>query len=764
MESYITAIKDERNNSMHGLPEITTQEFFNKAHKLRKLFHEALRTAKIKYQVSDAGFNDIINIMNDKLDEAMLEVLGEKDLLSFNIGTLRQDLIQESNKVMKQHFLNSLNIDPMSFLTDTKLNLHVEKVFTEITMTRGSTGVRRDLRYENIIKDTRSGLGSSQSQVLLVEGIAGSGKTTFIKLVIGEWLKENKDRIITGLDYYDLLLCIQCRERKIDSLHCLLNNEVPDVFLKFRNLVLHLIKNCKILFLIDGLDESNEDSEKLIDDILTQMKTVNGCTLLFTSRPEGFTSFKSNIPQEYQVSCLEIIGIPEASRASFVRRYHEEIKQQIGDTKNTEELVENVQQVLEREHFRLPLNMVFLTWIYIHDPCAITTTTTQTQLYHSTYQLCLQKLLNRLTCHTTTRNSDRQTLETNLKQPMGAIQKESLVALWRSRVTFDHEAETSIREACSEQNIPTKELFSAFLTLKANRTHLREIAQYSAPHKGLQEFYAAMHIVTHPRLQTSSASIRDILEETLGKINEKLGRIQYVLYHVAGMLPLQPNPVPHTITNELLDMLFDSGMNVREQWLNLVEDTRANTTVLQRIAHYFCASISERDMLEELEEKLERQEKKEQKRQEEKKKEREKKTRGKKWEANAGNENKNMEFQKEHINVDKNKEKEIEMENDFVKKDEKKKITKERYGNKDSNILPVLIRDSRLESLIALLPLLSRTCDVRVEFENDPGLHTENLLSAISSHTCISMTVMSHFKEPDPAVTTDHLMKQVLPR
>ncbi|KAK8386560.1 hypothetical protein O3P69_010890 [Scylla paramamosain] len=793
MEYYITAIKDERNNSMHGMRDITTQEFLNTAAKLRTLFHEALRTAKMRYKISDAELNGKIKNINDKLDKAMLEVLGEEDLLSFYIAQLRQDLIQETNKVLRKHFLNSLNIDPMSFLTDTKLKLHVEKVFTEIIVTRASTGVRRYLRYENLIKDARSGPESSQPQILLVEGIAGSGKTTFVTLVTGEWLKDSKDRIVTGLDYYDLLLRIQCRERKITSLNCLLKNEVPDVFLKFRTLILPLIKNCKILILVDGLDESNEDSEKLIDDILTQMKTVKGCTLMFTSRPEGVTSFKNKIPLDYQVSYVKLIGIPEACRVAFVRRYHEEIKHQIGDTQNTEKLVENVQQVLEKEHFRLPLNMVFLTWVYIYDPCAITTTTTQTQLYHNTYQLCLQKLLNRLACNTITRNSDRQTLETDLKQPMGAIQKESLLALWRSRVTFDHEAEVRIRNSCLKQNIPPNELLSAFLTLKANRTHLGTIIQYSAPHKGLQEFYAAMHIATHPKLKTSSASIRSVLQETLGKLDENLGRIQNVLYHVAGMLHLPPNTstVSETITNEVLDMLFDSGMNVREKWLDLVEDTRGNIAVLHRVAPYFVASIPERHMIEQLEEKLVGQkEKEEQKRQEEERKkkeeeeEREEEMRKKELEEKTGN--KKMEVKEEHINVNKKKEEqekemkerkeekgkkkenieEMEMKEDnyYVKEDGmKKKTMEESYSDKDGNILPVLIGDIRLERLIALLPLLP-PCDVCIEFEKDPGLHMESLLSAISRHTCISVTVMSHFKEPDPAVNSDYLMRQVLPR
>lgn len=788
MEYYITAIKDERNNSMHGEREITTQTFLTTATELRKLFHEALRTAKIRYNISNTELNNKIKNMTEKLDKVMLEVLGEEDLLSFKIGPLRKDIIQESNEVLKEHFSKSLNIDPMSFLSDTKLNIHVDKVFTEITVTRGSTDVRRDLKYEHLIKDARSGPGSSRPQVLLVEGIAGSGKTTFVTLVTGEWLKASQDRIIAGLEDYDLLLRVQCRERTITSLNCLLKNQVPEVFLKFRDLILPLIKNCKILILVDGLDESNEDSEKLIDDILTQMKTVNGCTLMFTSRPEGFTSFKSKIPPDYQVSCMEITGIPEAYRALFIRRYHEEIKSQIGDTENTEKLVENVQHVLEKEHFRIPLNMVFLTWVYIHKPRAITTTTTQTQLYHITYQLCLQKLLNRLACHTTTRSSDRQTLEMNLQQPMEAIQYESLLALWRSRVTFDDEALSHIRDSCSKQNIPQKELLSAFLTLKVNKTYFGTNAQYSAPHKGLQEFYAAMHIVTHPKkkLQDSSVSIRDILQETLGEIDENLGRLQNVLYHVAGMLHLSPNTVSQTKTNEVLHLLFNSGMNVREQWLDLVEDTRGNIAVLHGVAPYFAASISERDMVEQLEEKLGQEKKEEQRRQEEEKQNKEEEVE-RKSEIKKDVEQKSMgenmmEGNKEEINVnqceeeqdremkdtkeEKGSNEEIEMEEEhyYIKEGGKKKKTlKERYNDKDGSIHPVLICDVHFESLIALLPIL-KPCDVRIEFEKDPQLHIKGLLSAITSHTCISVTVMSHFKEPDPAATTDHFLKQVLPR
>ncbi|XP_063849533.1 uncharacterized protein LOC135093870 isoform X2 [Scylla paramamosain] len=740
MEYYVTAIKDERNNSMHGVPEITTQEFLDTAAKLRKLFHDALGAAKIRYRRSDAELTAKIQEVNDEFYKVMLEVLGEDDLLMYCGPQLKQSLILETNKVLKEHFMNSLNLDPMSFLNDIKLHIHVQKVFTEIKVTRGRIrGEGESFKYENLVEVARSGPKPSEPQVLFVEGIAGSGKTTYVTLVTDEWLRDAKDRTITGLDYYDLLLRVQCRERKIISLYSLFENEMPDVFLKFRSLALPLVKQCKILILIDGLDECNEDSEKLIDDILTRMKTANGCTILFTSRPEGITRFISRVPHMYQVSYIELIGIPKSCRALFVRRYHEEIKQKIGDTQDTEKLVEKVHEVLKKEHFRLPLNMVFLTWIYIHDPSAITTTTTQTQLYYSTYKLCQQKLLDRLARHSATRSSDRRELEIRLKDPMETIQFESLLALWRSQLTLEAEAEDHIRISCKTHGIPHAELLSAFLTLKAKKTHLGIIGQYSAPHKGLQDFYAAMHIATHRKLGSTSATVKEVLQEALGKLDKGLRPLQNVLYHVAGLLHLPPSMVTQTVSEELLrtitreivDMLYESGLRMRERWLDLVEDTRVNPTVLRRVAPYFAAQDKYEYVFtfNEIEEDVK--------------------------ETEGTNVEKKIDKQDQNIEEEKSKEKQTR---------NKGKIKTD--GSNPSfpkKIKTVGIYDTRIDCSLPLILLLP-PCEIKILLEQDPGPRMADLINATRHHFCISLLLSHHFRKPNPAGTSDQLLQHMLPR
>ncbi|KAK8392163.1 hypothetical protein O3P69_017635 [Scylla paramamosain] len=793
MEYYVTAIKDERNNSVHGPREITTNEFLDTSVRLRKLFHDALGAAKLRYGRPDAELTSKIQEVNKEFDEVMLEVLGEKDLLAYYGPQLKQDLIRVTNEALKEHFLNSLNIDPMSFLSNTKLHLHVQKVFTEIKVTRGrARGEGKDLRYEKLVETARLGPRPTQPQVLLVEGIAGSGKTTLITLVTGEWLKDAKDRTIAGLGYYDVLLRVQCRERKITSLNCLLENDVRDAFLKFRRLVLPLIKNCKILMLIDGLDEVNEDSEKLVDDILTQMKTVNGCTVLFTSRPEGITKFIGRIPQEYQVSYIYLIGIPKSCRTLFVRRYHEEIKYQIGDTQDTEKLVEKVHQVLEKEHFRLPLNMVFLTWVYIHDPSAITSSTTQTQLYYSTYQLCQQKLLDRLARHSATRSSDRRILETCLKEPLKTLQHESIWALWHSQLIFEAEAEKRITVSCTNQGIPHEELLSAFLTLKAKRTHLGIIVeQYSAPHKGLQDFYAAMHIVTHHKLTSSSATVRGVLEEVFGTLDKKLNLLTNVLYHVVGLLHLLSDIVLQKIIEEVVDMLYECGMKTREQWLDLVEDCRNNIDLIRLVAPYFATCRSEIDP-DETKKEIEKEEEEEQEEEEETEEEQEDLEEEEEEEEDEDeDEEEEEEEEEEEQNIEKSEEerkakqrkderemgkgseeKEVEKGKtaNIEKEERKDKITEDKDGDSDDIILtfrkeisPVRIEDTNIKILILLLPHLP-PCEVHIDYDNDPGTSTDELIPVMSRHVCTSLSLQHHFRNLDPTTTSDLFLQQILPR
>lgn len=591
MESYISAIKKYRNDVYHGTLEITHSDFLQIAAELRHIFVSALNAAKKRYNKPDAEVDQQINKVHDDIDRITQEVLGEDDLMTFCGNRLSQDLIHEVNDVLKTQFQNEVNIDPIAFLAGVNLRLHVQKVFTKIKIKVGDRSKEGTvINYLDLLSVANDDRSNAMPKMLLVEGVAGSGKTTLLTLITDEWLKFEQDRSFRGLDHYELLLKVQCRDRAITTLKSLLEKHVSTVFLKYRNFVLPLIKKCNVLVLIDGLDEANEDSERLLSDILEEMKGVPGCTLLCTSRPEKLSVLSSKINSKFHISYIELLGIPESSREQFVVRYHEEIKRQIDGDPNTDALVQKVRELGSRELFRLPINLVFFTWLYHHNPSAITMTTTHTQLYHMTHQLSVEKLLDRLTHHPITKRRDRRTLETCSRYCLEIVYLESLLSLTEDRLSLERKAEDRIRDVCISQGIPPLELLSAFFCLKTARSYLGMKEQYSVPHKGMQEYFAALHIVNHSSMEDNSGNIRRVLKSTLGTQEVELSLLQDVLQHVAGLLHLLKPNAPESVSVEVVDLLQESGVRCRKQWLDLLEDTEAAPAVLHRVAHHFMIS------------------------------------------------------------------------------------------------------------------------------------------------------------------------------
>ncbi|MPC09300.1 hypothetical protein E2C01_001908 [Portunus trituberculatus] len=591
MEHFISAIKRCRNDVYHGTLEMSDRDFLQTAAKLRLIFIGALSAAKHKYNRSDAELTSKTQWVEYNLDEIAQEILGENDLITFCGDRLKQDLTHEVNDSLKIQFQNAVNIDPMAFLVGVDLRLHVQKVFTKVRVRSGDRhGEGTLINYLDLITVAKNDSKSGMPQVLLVEGVAGSGKTTLLTMVTDEWLKLEQDRFFKGLDQYDVLLKVQCRDRAITTFRSLLEKHVSSVFLKYRNLVLPLIKKCNVLILIDGLDEANEDSERLLTDILEEMKGVPGCTLLCTSRPERTSIFSRRIHFKFNISFIELLGIPESSREKFVRRYHEEIKRQTQGVYDTEALVQKVQELRGRELFMLPLNLVFLTWVYHHKPSAVTTTTTQSHLYHIVHQLSVEKLLDRLEHHPMSKARDRRDLERCIRECLDTIYHESILAFAEERLTLNKNAEDNIRTSCITQGLPPSELLSAFFCLKATRTYLGMQEQYSTPHLGMQEYYAALHIVNHSSMANASGSIRDVLKLTLNALDINLSMFQNVLQHVAGLLHILNSSVSEVVSVEVVDLLQESGVRCRTQWLDLVEDTGAAPMVLRRVAHHFMIS------------------------------------------------------------------------------------------------------------------------------------------------------------------------------
>ncbi|XP_069937007.1 uncharacterized protein [Cherax quadricarinatus] len=487
MEYYITAIKNMRNNVLHGQLAVIDEKYKETLNNLRELLTGCFKTSGEKYGRDQDEVNKEVKHMNDVLDKITTEILVGDDILMYCSDKVKRHMINDSRDKLKEIFQSISYVNPVSFIT-SDFKLKVDKIFVDIEVKHGQRGRQgQHISYQHLLKlaqttavqqyykqylsqqqqqyhvsvSTPCTSTDSQQQyqttavpctrtasqqqgtstpphIILVEGVAGSGKTTLVTLVIDEWTQGGQGNI-SDLDNYELLLWVQCRDPTMTCYQQLLDRLMPEVAIKFKDILPKLMKLCKILIIIDGLDEDNESSRRLVQSLLQEFKYCSNIAFLCTSRPEKVENFRRTIPAEYTVQHATLHGISRTNVEQFVRLNHQEITKQTGNNRNTEELVRRVMKSEGlQEHLRLPMNLILMIYIWDHDPDQLNlTSVTHTELYYNIHQLCKHKLIHRLTNHQDTKNMDDTELTDKVNTILMNIYKTSLESLSRDQLDLE---------------------------------------------------------------------------------------------------------------------------------------------------------------------------------------------------------------------------------------------------------------------------------------------------------------------------------------
>nr|XP_053656403.1 uncharacterized protein LOC128705201 [Cherax quadricarinatus] len=198
------------------------------------------------------------------------------------------------------------------------------------------------------------------------------------------------------------------------------------------------------------------------------------------------------------------------------------------------------------------------------------------------------------------------------------IYKTALETLSRDQLDLEVNTSENLKRKCKQLCLPYKEVLSAFLCLRPTWTMLGIKERYSAPHKGIQDYFAALYIVNNlinPQYSTptsasgtsatflsiwrewkqyikaaispSPVSIRGVLEESIRSGVVDMNKYQNVLIHVAGLLYLVLDQVPETLAREVVHLLQESGMRTHKQWLNLLDITNICPVIVKEVSQFF---------------------------------------------------------------------------------------------------------------------------------------------------------------------------------
>ncbi|XP_068208753.1 uncharacterized protein [Palaemon carinicauda] len=488
----------------------------------------------------------------------------------------------------------------------------------------------------------------SQTDILFIEGIAGAGKTTLTRIITCEWRNQQSPmQCLLEYDLLIYFECRNSAIHSLEQLlETLMSNVLPkfkegDLMKCIRTLKLLIIADG-----LDELNQSSTKVFREILDLGTYAAITMICTsrpefikTFYSLVPQGqyVTHLRiKGVPREKRNDFvvryheeLKRIGITQKEIDGLIT------------------FMENSSNYLE-EPLRLPLNLAWLTIMWSLSPERLNNVTGATELYTEILDMNKERLIQKLKMTETTkydsnlaRDLDRFLLYLS-REALISLKEETIDSLPEDSVERLKDACASLElpyepilsafliETILYNTSRTKSVFSiahkgeldylaanyVIEALRGNdlRFDITSIIRNIQIHPSYQnsslraEFIqnilrrltatptsAAIEIINrteesevlvYNENSTEIISIRTVFEELygIGRVPSDLSCYQNMFLYTAGLLHRVPLTMRKTIADELVCLFQQSGVPNKDQWYDLLMETKLNETVAESIA------------------------------------------------------------------------------------------------------------------------------------------------------------------------------------
>ncbi|XP_066958996.1 uncharacterized protein [Macrobrachium rosenbergii] len=400
------------------------------------------------------------------------------------------DMIHKSSEAE----LLSLNerlcqILPYDWLPDHSLtdpgNIMVSlQVVDDQELNRGPHGNKNiTVSQQEILNKDKMG---KDSEVVIISGDAGSGKTTILCSYAEGWCKKTTD--IPELSSFPLLLNMQFRNHDHDNFDDYLKSLIPDTVARLPfDLVKSVVLSSECLVLCDGYDEYNEKSKKLFFEMLSLAS--NKMKFVVTTRP-GNTMGLTGIVNKAKRSRinLKVSGLQEEDMKLLAEKLICHLVKGDDVTQQEQMKKELLQKIAEMDTgtgaiLQTPLYFNLFILLYIECPELRDEMSTRTSVY-----LQLRK-------HKIKRISDKTGIsEESLEEEFDApYRKWSLKHYMENKYEWSEADVRSFKREINSQEVLQNfdAIMSSYFSIKKTKKQLEIVNVYCHRHRSEQEFAAA---------------------------------------------------------------------------------------------------------------------------------------------------------------------------------------------------------------------------------------------------------------------------------
>ena len=355
----------------------------------------------------------------------------------------------------------------------------------------------------------------NRTNVFIIEGNPGSGKSTYIRMITLEFCKncvKDISLIFTQIESYGIMMLINCRDREnIRSFWQFFELHFPDIahiYQENKWAVMTALRETKMIIAIDGLDEANESTATLVGDIIHHFAGSDTVRFLITTRP----GYGKNVKKQFDKKTVEyrVLNIKPIENIDDQQKFISRVIKMIPSI-NKEEIMKTFEAKRDElsTHFHRPICLMLFIALFLRFPektCNLSHEVSLMQLYT---EMLLKEMSERMPHGF----DDRQ----NTLQVMKKIGQKSLWLIQNNTYEIDQNNFDTLSEECCKLNeiIQIEKVLSCvFLKRKCSQTV--HSATHDFYHRSQQEYFASK-VLTHKLVNTRGGTVLQILQDLTGE-------------------------------------------------------------------------------------------------------------------------------------------------------------------------------------------------------------------------------------------------------